>query len=205
MVVSSWAFGCCVASSQEAITVDQADTSSRFRYSLGVKLDITDLRQFEGLKLRPTLGIRYGRWRIGAVDSQSWTRFGQALQDNSLTYDWLKDSKWQTSLSASVVNLERDTTFDAFRAGRKTLRAKASLDYNLNRRWILGLNMTHDLLNRGDGTSLSPTLTYLKTLDDDNALLLVDATGTTELTRDSKLALARKLIATIAINTRAIA
>jgi phosphopantothenoylcysteine decarboxylase/phosphopantothenate--cysteine ligase len=32
---------------------------------------------------------------------------------------------------------------------------------------------------------------------DDNALLLVDAMGTTELARDSKLSLARKLIAVI--------
>ena len=35
---------------------------------------------------------------------------------------------------------------------------------------------------------------------DDNALLLVDAVGTTELARDSKLSLARKLIAEISIN-----
>jgi phosphopantothenoylcysteine decarboxylase / phosphopantothenate---cysteine ligase len=38
---------------------------------------------------------------------------------------------------------------------------------------------------------------------DDNALLLVDANGTQELTRATKLSLARKLIATIAIRTRA--
>jgi phosphopantothenoylcysteine decarboxylase / phosphopantothenate---cysteine ligase len=38
---------------------------------------------------------------------------------------------------------------------------------------------------------------------DDNALLLVDANGTQELTRATKLLLARKLIATIAIRTRA--
>ena len=38
---------------------------------------------------------------------------------------------------------------------------------------------------------------------DDNELLLVDATGTHILARDTKLALARKLIATIASRTRA--
>ncbi|MDO8249442.1 MAG: bifunctional phosphopantothenoylcysteine decarboxylase/phosphopantothenate--cysteine ligase CoaBC [Rhodoferax sp.] len=38
---------------------------------------------------------------------------------------------------------------------------------------------------------------------DDNALLLVDALGTTDLARDSKLALARKLIAEIATRIRA--
>lgn len=175
MALGCWALGCNLAWSQEAIPVEQADASAsniRFSYSLGAKLDIADLRQFEGFKLRPTVGLRYGRWRIGTVDSSSWTRFGQALQDNSLTYDWLKDAKWQTSLSASVINLEKDATFDVFRSGRKTLRARATLDYKFNRRWVLGLNMTQDLFNRGDGTTLSPTLTYLKPLDDDNALLL---------------------------------
>ncbi len=38
---------------------------------------------------------------------------------------------------------------------------------------------------------------------DDNALILVDEAGVTELTRDSKLSLARKLIAAIAVRTRA--
>ncbi|MDP2001229.1 MAG: phosphopantothenoylcysteine decarboxylase, partial [Rhodoferax sp.] len=38
---------------------------------------------------------------------------------------------------------------------------------------------------------------------DDNALLLVDAMGTTELARDSKLSLARKLIAEISIKMTA--
>jgi phosphopantothenoylcysteine decarboxylase/phosphopantothenate--cysteine ligase len=37
---------------------------------------------------------------------------------------------------------------------------------------------------------------------DDNALLLVDESGTRELSRDSKLSLARKLIADIAMRIR---
>ena len=160
------------AESSVAENTGAVNTPSPWTYSLGAKLDIGDLRRWNGLELRPTLGLRYGRWRIGTVDSQTWPQFGQALQDNSLTYDWLKDSQWQTGLSASVVNLDQDATFDAFKAGRKTLRIKASVDYSLNRRWILGLNMTQDLLKRGDGTTLSPTLTYRKPLDNDSALLL---------------------------------
>lgn len=141
-------------------------------YSLGTRLEIGDMRQLDGLRLRPTIGLRYGRWRIGAVDNQTWHRFGQALQDSNLTYDWLDSPQWQTSLSASVVNLDQDRTFDALRSGRKTLRAKASLDYTVDRHWTLGLSMTQDLFNRGDGTTLSPALTYRKTLDNDSAVLL---------------------------------
>ena len=135
-------------------------------------LDMGDLRLGTGLTINPTLGLRYGRWRLGAADSQSWPLFGQALKDNNLTYDWLKDTRWQTSLSASIINLDQDGTLDAFRSGRKTLRAKASLDYTLNRQWLLGLNMTQDLLQRGDGTTLSPTLTFRQPLDPNSALLL---------------------------------
>jgi hypothetical protein len=155
-----------------AKSTEAVSTPSPWTYSLGAKLDIDDMRRINGLELTPSFGLRYGRWRVGAVDSQTWHQFGQALQDNSLTYDWLKDSQWQTGLSASVVNLDQDATFDAFKAGRKTLRIKASVDYSLNKRWILGLNMTQDLLKRGDGTTLSPTLTYRKPLDKDSALLL---------------------------------
>lgn len=175
MVMACCVLGCGVAWSQETQTPEPADSitpNSHISYSLGSKLEIPDLHRFEGLKLRPTIGIRYGRWRIGAADSQSWASFGQALQDSNLTYDWLKDTQWQTSLSASVINLDKDATFDAFRAGRKTLRASATLNYKLNRRWILGLNATQDLFNQGDGTSVSPTLTYIKPLDKDSAFLL---------------------------------
>ena len=175
IVLGSSSLGSGLAWSQETPPVESTDTvsnPSHWAYSLGGKLDIGDLRHLNGLELRPTLGLRYGRWRIGTVDSKTWPQFGQALQDNSLTYDWLKDSQWHTGFSASVVNLDQDTTFDAFKAGRKTLRIRASLDYSLNRRWILGLNMTQDVLKRGDGTTLSPTLTYRKPLDKDSALLL---------------------------------
>jgi hypothetical protein len=152
-VLSSSTLVAGLAWSQDASSAESPETDSNpspWTYSLGAKLDIGDLRRINGLELTP----------------------GRALQDNSLTYDWMKDSQWQTALSASVLNLDQDATFDAFRSGRKTLRVKASLDYSLNRRWILGLNMTQDLLKRGDGTTFSPTLTYRKPLDDNSALLL---------------------------------
>jgi hypothetical protein len=174
-VLGSSTLGAGLAWSQEAPSAESTETNSTpspWAYSLGAKLDIGNLRRINGFELTPSFGLRYGRWRMGAVDSQTWPQFGRALQDNSLTYDWMKDSRWQTALSASVLNLDQDATFDAFRSGRKTLRVKASLEYSLNRRWILGLNMTQDLLKRGDGTTLSPTLTYRKPLDDKSALLL---------------------------------
>lgn len=175
LVWGSFSWGAGLAWSQASPVAENntpPPAPSGWMYSLGAKLEMGDLRRLEGLKLRPTLGLRYGRWRMGTVDSQTWPSFGQALQDSNLTYDWLKNSQWQTALSASVVNLDQDRTFDALRSGRKTLRAKAALNYTVNKHWMLGLNVSHDLLKRGDGSTLSPTLTYLQTLDQDSAWLL---------------------------------
>ncbi|WP_194945501.1 hypothetical protein [Limnohabitans sp. DM1] len=147
-------------------------TTSRWDYSLGAKVDMGNLRQPGQMSLRPTLGLRYGRWRVGTVEGANWYRFGQALQDSALTYDWLKKSNWQTALSASVINLDQDADFDAFKSGRKTLRLRANLDYRFSRQWLTGLSLTQDVLGRGDGTTVSPTVTYIQPLDEDSAMLL---------------------------------
>jgi len=144
---------------------------SAWDYSLGLRWQASDLRH-PGLSLRPMLGLQYGRWRLGPVDGENWHRFGQVQQDNNLTYDWLRLSNLRTSLSASVLNLERDSTFDAIRSGRKTVRGKASVDYFLPNRWSVGMVLTQDLMDRGGGTSLSPNWTYREPLSDDSTLLL---------------------------------
>ena len=141
-------------------------------YSLSLRTDISNLSHPGDMKLRPSLGLSYGRWRIGPTDGTDWHRFGQVLQDNNLTYDVRQDSKWSVSLSGSIINLDNNSQFDALKAGRKTLRAKAGLDYRLPNRWSVGLIATQDLLMRGDGTSLSPTLTYRQPLTDNSTLML---------------------------------
>ena len=140
-------------------------------YSLGLRTDIPNLNHPGNMTLRPSLGLRYGRWRIGQTDGADWHRFGQVLQDNNLTYDVRQDSLWSISLSGSIINLDKDTHFDALRAGRKTMRAKAGLDLRLHNRWSVGLIATHDLFMRGDGTTVSPTLTYRKPLSERSTLM----------------------------------
>ena len=144
---------------------------SSWDYSLGLRWQAGDLRH-PGLSLRPMLGLQYGRWRLGPVDGENWHRFGQVQQDNSLTYDWLRLSHLRTSLSASVLNLERDGSFDAVRSGRKTVRGKASADYFLPNRWSVGVVVTQDLMQRGGGTTISPNWTYREPLSDNSTLLL---------------------------------
>ena len=140
-------------------------------YSLGMRWQASDLRH-PGISLRPQLGLQYGRWRLGPVDGENWHRFGQVQQDNSLTYDWLRLSHVRTSLSASIQNLDQDSSLEAIRAGRKTVRGKASADYFLPNRWSIGISVTQDLMQRGGGTAFTPNWTYRHPLSDNSTLLL---------------------------------
>lgn len=170
---------CCTAlsawgqeSPADSATPAETPVATPWTYSLGLRTDIPNLSHPGTMKLRPNLGLRYGRWRIGQTDGTDWHRFGQVLQDNNLTYDLRQDSKWIVSLSGSIINLDNDSHFDAVKAGRKTLRAKAGLDYRLPNRWSVGLIATQDVFLRGDGTTLSPTLTYRHPLTDHSTMLL---------------------------------
>lgn len=145
---------------------------SELVWSLGFRLKMDDARHPGQLGLRPMIGLRYGRWHTGVVDGNSWHRFGQIKTDNTLTYDWLDSKNWRTSLSASIVNLQKDSSFDAIEPGFKTLRGKATLDYLGWSHWSLSLVLTQDLLNRGVDTTLSPSITYRQALSDDSTLLL---------------------------------
>lgn len=149
-----------------------ADPPTPLIWSAGLRLKMDDVRQPGQLSLRPMIGLRWGRWRAGPVDGETWHRFGQIRTDNTLTYDWLDSARIRTSISASIINLQKDSSFDVIEPGFKTLRGKATLDYLGWSHWSLGLVMTQDLLGRGVGTTLSPNITYRQALSDDSTLLL---------------------------------
>ena len=153
-------------------TVHGETRPSELVWSLGFRLQMDNMSQPGQLGLRPMIGLRYGRWRTGAVDGESWHRFGQVKTDNTLTYDLHDSQEWRTSMSASIINLQRDSTFDAFQSGRKTLRGRATIDYLGWPHWSAGLVVTQDLMNRGAGTTLSPSVTYRQALTDDSTILL---------------------------------
>ena len=153
-------------------TVHGETRPSELVWSLGFRLKMDDMSQPGQLGWRPMIGLRYGRWRTGAVDGESWHRFGQVVTDNTLTYDLLDSVNWRTSLSASIVNMQRDSSFDTLQSGRKTVRGRATIDYLGWSHWSVGLAVTQDLLGRGAGTSLSPSVTYRQALTDSSTILL---------------------------------
>lgn len=141
-------------------------------WSLGLRLKMDDAARPSDIGARPIIGLRYGRWRSGPVDGSSWHRFGQVRTDNTLTYDWLDSARWRTALSASIVNLQKDSPTEWLESGRKTLRGRAAIDYLGWSHWSVGLVLTQDLLNRGAGTALAPSVTFRQALSEDSTLLI---------------------------------
>ena len=160
------------ARAQEAAPAPQSTPPASLRWSLGLRLKMEDMAHPGDLTPRPMIGLRYGRWRTGPVDGAIWHRFGQIRTDNTLTYDWLDSARWRTSLSASIVNLQKDSPTEVLESGRKTLRGRATIDYMGWSHWSVGLVLTQDLLGRGAGTALSPNITYRQALTEDSTLLL---------------------------------
>lgn len=152
-------------------------------YSLGIKLKADDMAHpGTGLSVRPVLGLRYGRWRFGHSSGDEWLRFAGYRKDSSLEYDWRDDPRLKVSLSGRIQNLKDNESFDGFSSGRNTLRARASINYRLHNAWTIGLDLTQDMLNRGDGTTMTVGASYWWALDDHSSLS-VNA-GTTWATRD---------------------
>lgn len=144
-----------------------------WQYVLGLKLKSDDLGHLSGhVQLRPVIGLRYGRWHIGQTTSEDWLRFGSYRKDTGLEYDWKNSAKLKVSLSARIQNITRNEGFDGFSGGRNTLRARASAQYRLTPHWSVGTDLTQDLFNRGDGTTVSPGLSYLWPLDERSTLSL---------------------------------
>lgn len=178
MLPSQWFCLPCLILATSAYSEDSSPAvhgetrPSELVWSLGLRIRMDDMGHAGQLRLRPMIGLRYGRWHTGAVDGETWHRFGQIKTDNTLTYDWLDSENWRTSLSASIVNMDRDSSFDTFQSGRKTVRGKATIDYLGWSHWSTGLALTQDLMNRGAGTSLSPSITYRQALTDSSTILL---------------------------------
>ena len=147
--------------------------ANRWRYTLGLKLktgDLTDVRT--GLALRPVLGLRYGRWRLGHATGDEWLAFSGYRREANLAYQLRDDERLKVNLSLRIQNLEDNSSFDGFSSGKNTLRARVGMNYQLNKRWSVGTDVTQDLMDRGDGTTLSVGASYGLPLNDHSTLSL---------------------------------
>ena len=147
--------------------------ASPWLYTLGVKVQSRDVEGAStSLVLRPVRGLRYGRWRVGHPTGTDWLSFSGYRKESNLAYQLRDDDRLKVGLSLRVQNLQDNSSFDGFSSGQNTLRGRVSVNYRLNPRWSLGSDLTQDLMDRGDGTTLSVGASYGLPLDDRSALSL---------------------------------
>ncbi len=141
--------------------------SHRWSYTLGAKVQSRDVGDAStGLSMRPVVGLRYGRWRFGHPTGTDWLRFSGYRKEPNLAYQLREDERLKVGLSLRVQNLKDNRSFDGFSSGQNTVRGRVSVNYRLDPRWSLGGDLTQDLLNRGDGTTLSVGASYGMPLND---------------------------------------
>lgn len=142
-----------------------------WQYSLGLRWQTDDVGTPASHALvRPMLGLRYGRWRLGSSTGEDWLRHASFLKLSNVEYQWLDTERIGVGLSARIQNLEDHAGFDGFAGGRNTVRARAHITYRLTPRWAVDGEITQDLLLRGDGTTMTAGLSYLWPVSDHSSL-----------------------------------
>ena len=140
---------------------DTPEAATPWNYTLGMRVRADDINQASrSAQLRPVLGLRYGRWRVGIGDGQEWLRFNSFRKEPSLSYQWIEKNDISLGLSMRIHNLNTNEGFDVFEPGRKTLRSRVLANVRITDRWSAGVEWTQDLLNRGDSSTLGLGVSY---------------------------------------------
>ena len=152
---------------------DTLEAATPWNYTLGMRVRADDINQASRTaKLRPILGLRYGRWRVGIGDGQEWLRFNSFRKEPSLSYQWIEKNDISLGLSMRIHNLHTNEGFDIFEPGRKTLRSRVLANVRITDRWSAGVEWTQDLLNRGDSSTLGLGVSYAWPLSNHSELSL---------------------------------
>lgn len=161
------------ASDEPTAKPDTPEAATPWNYTLGMRVRADDINQASrSAKLRPVLGLRYGRWRVGIGDGQEWLRFNSFRKEPSLSYQWIEKNDISLGLSMRIHNLNTNESFDVFESGRKTLRSRVLANVRITDRWSAGVEWTQDVLNRGDSSTLGLGVSYAWPLSNHSELSL---------------------------------
>jgi hypothetical protein len=161
------------ASDEPTAKPDTPEAATPWNYTLGMRVRADDINQASrSAKLRPVLGLRYGRWRVGIGDGQEWLRFNSFRKEPSLSYQWIEKNDISLGLSMRIHNLNTNEGFDVFEPGRKTLRSRVLANVRITDRWSAGVEWTQDVLNRGDSSTLGLGVSYAWPLSNHSELSL---------------------------------
>jgi hypothetical protein len=146
-------------SAEENTANNQSD--SLFSYTLGMRLKTSELADGQNtLRLRPVIGLRYGKWQIGIGDGQSWSKAGTYGAEPTLSYQLVDDPRVSVGLSMRAHNVSTGESFDVFEGGKTTLRTRLMAHRKFAENWRLSVDWTQDILNKGDGTTLNFGISY---------------------------------------------
>jgi hypothetical protein len=131
-------------------------------------------------RVRPVIGLRYGKWQLGIGDGRAWRNLGQFGSEPTLSYQVMDEPDLNIGLSMRVHNVSTGESFDVFEGGKNTLRTRVMMHRKINKRWRLNGDWTQDILNKGDGTTLNLGLSYAWPVFQQSELILhADSTWAT--------------------------
>ena len=141
-----------------AKAADDNRTEVPLRYAVGLKADASTGGLQEGVNLRPSVGLAYGRWKLGSVPDDRWLQYGAIFKEPTISFDALQRDKYQLGVSLRVHNIDKQQSWDGFAGGRHTVRGRIFGSRTLSPNLSIGGELTQDLQGRGDGTTLSAGL-----------------------------------------------
>lgn len=155
--------------------------SDQLYYTLGTRLKSNDLGDWQNTaRVRPVIGLRYGKWQLGIGDGRGWRNLGQFGSEPTLSYQVMDEQDLNIGLSMRVHNVSTGESFDVFEGGKNTLRTRVMLHRKINKRWRFNADWTQDVLNKGDGTTLNLGLSYAWPVFQQSELILhADSTWAT--------------------------
>ena len=191
-IIFSMSFLPCTAKAQNNLTETSAiiGEADQIYYTLGTRLKSNDMGDWQNTaRVRPVIGLRYGKWQLGIGDGRAWRNLGQFGSEPTLSYQVMDEPDLNIGLSMRVHNVSTGESFDVFEGGKNTLRTRVMMHRKINKRWRLNVDWTQDILNKGDGTTLNLGLSYAWPVFQQSELILhADSTwATAEHWRNSAL------------------
>ena len=182
-IIFSMSFLPCTAKAQNNSTETSAiiGEADQIYYTLGTRLKSNDMGDWKNTaRVRPVIGLRYGKWQLGIGDGRAWRNLGQFGSEPTLSYQVMDEPDLNIGLSMRVHNVSTGESFDVFEGGKNTLRTRVMMHRKINKRWRLNGDWTQDILNKGDGTTLNLGLSYAWPVFQQSELILhADSTWAT--------------------------
>ena len=161
--------------------VSNIKETNQLSYTLGTRLKSNDIGDWQNsARVRPVIGLRYGKWQLGIGDGRAWRNLGQFGSEPTLSYQVMDEPDLNIGLSMRVHNVSTGESFDVFEGGKNTLRTRVMMHRKINQRWRLNADWTQDILNKGDSTTLNLGLSYAWPVFQQSELILhADSTWAT--------------------------